>query len=160
MNNNVMTQLYSLFIFIISGIIIGIFFDIFRILRRSFKTPDFITYIEDIIFWILTGVFFLFILFTFQNGQIRSYNIVGLIIGITAYLLTISKYFIKLNVILVKFFKNIIIYPLKLFFKPISFVVINIRKNITKFDKKIKESPKKLKQNEKKSKKYLRKEGF
>ena len=39
-----------------NGVIIGILFDFFRILRKSFKTPDFVTYIEDVIFWILTGL--------------------------------------------------------------------------------------------------------
>lgn len=144
MNTNTITQLYSLLIFIISGIIIGVFFDIFRILRKSFKTPDIITYIEDFLFWIITGIFVLFILFTFENGQIRSYNIIGLIIGVILYICTISKYFIKISVTIISFFKNIIykifkivIYPMKMFFKPISFVIINL-KNITKFDKKIK----------------------
>lgn len=144
MNNSTITQLYSLFVFIVSGIIIGVFFDIFRILRKSFKTPDFITYIEDIFFWIITGIFILFILFTFENGQIRSYNIIGLIIGFILYIFTISKFLIKYSVKVIIFLKNIInkifkvvIYPMRMFFKPISFVIINL-KNITKFDKKIK----------------------
>lgn len=159
MNNSTIAQLYSLFVFAVSGIIVGIFFDVFRILRKSFKTPDFITYIEDIIFWIITGLFLLFVLFTFENGQIRSYNIIGLIIGVILYIFTISKYFIKCSVTIITFFKNIIykilkviISPLKMFFKPISFVIINV-KNITKCDKKIKN-------NIKNSKKILRKEGF
>ena len=159
MNNSTIEQLYSLFVFTISGIIIGIFFDVFRILRKSFKTPDIITYIEDILFWIITGAFLLFVLFTFQNGQIRSYNIIGLIIGVISYIFTISKYFIKFSVTTISFFKKIIYtilkmisYPLKIVFKPISFIIINV-KNITKFDKKIKN-------NIKNSKKILRKEGF
>lgn len=44
-------------IFTINGILIGLLFDFFRILRRSFKTKDIITYIEDILFWILTRLF-------------------------------------------------------------------------------------------------------
>lgn len=159
MNNSIILQLHSLFVFAISGIIIGIFFDIFRILRKSFKTPDFITYIEDIIFWIVTGMFILFVLFTFENGQIRAYNVIGLIIGVILYIFFISKHFIKYSVIIITFLKNItyktikvIVYPLNIFIKPISFIIINV-KNITKFDKK-------LKNNMKNSKKTLRKEGF
>ena len=91
MDNTVAMQLYSLLIFTISGIAIGIFFDIFRILRKSFKTPDIITYIEDIIFWIFSGLFFLFMLFKFNNGEIRSYVVVGLAFGILIYIFTISK---------------------------------------------------------------------
>ena len=54
-------------IFIVNGIIIGLLFDFFRILRRSFKTKDFITYIEDILFWVLTGLLLLYSIFTFNN---------------------------------------------------------------------------------------------
>ena len=134
-NSNILNQIYSLLIFMISGIIIGLFFDIFRILRKTFKTPDLITYIEDAIFWIITALFLLFIIFVFQNGEIRNYTILGLIIGIAIYILTISKYFIRINVFIVNLLKTIIkdilkilLYPLKIIFKPISFLVINIKK--------------------------------
>ena len=46
-------------IFTINGILIGLLFDIFRILRKSFKTPDIITYIEDFFFWLITGLILL-----------------------------------------------------------------------------------------------------
>ena len=49
-------QAYIFIIFVIVGIIVGIIFDFFRILRKSFKTKDFVTYIEDIVFCILTGL--------------------------------------------------------------------------------------------------------
>ena len=143
MNDTIAAQIYSLVIFTISGIAIGVFFDIFRILRRSFKTSDIVTYIEDIIFWIISGMFFLFVLFKFNNGQIRNYVIIGLLLGIVFYMLTISKYFIKINVKIIDITKKIIIYPIKLIIsllnkllKPLSFIVINIRKTIKDFYKK------------------------
>ncbi len=37
-------------IFLIIGLCLGIFFDLFRALRKTFQTPDLITYMEDIIF--------------------------------------------------------------------------------------------------------------
>lgn len=152
MDNTIAMQLYSLLVFTISGIAIGIFFDIFRILRRSFKTSDIITYIEDIIFWIFTGVFFLFILFKFNNGEIRSYVIIGILLGILIYMLTISRYFIKISVDIIKFLKKILLYPLKSVWnilvkiiKPFSFVVINIRKTFKDFCKKMFNITKKVK---------------
>lgn len=158
MDNTIAMQLYSLLIFTISGIAIGIFFDIFRILRKSFKTPDIITYIEDIIFWIFTGAFFLFVLFKFNNGEIRSYVVIGLLLGIMIYMLTISKYFIKANVAIIKLIKKVIIYPinliwnlLKKIFKPFSFMVINIRKILKNFCRKMFNITKKVKKTEKNS---------
>lgn len=163
MDNTIAMQLYSLLIFTISGIAIGIFFDIFRILRRTFKTPDIITYIEDTIFWICTGLFFLFLLFKFNNGEIRNYVIIGIIMGILIYLLTISKYFIKMNVTIINFLKKILLYPIKLIYgilrkilSPFSFIVININKSFKNNVEKCLNNKKEIK----KCKKHLGKEGF
>ena len=55
----VLNQANLFLIFVINGILIGVLFDIFRILRKSFKTSDVITTIEDILFWIITGIIIL-----------------------------------------------------------------------------------------------------
>ncbi|MBO5478942.1 MAG: spore cortex biosynthesis protein YabQ [Clostridia bacterium] len=65
MNN----QAYTFLVFIINGIIIGFLFDCFRILRKSFKTSDIITYIEDILFWIITGIVTLYFIFFYNNRR-------------------------------------------------------------------------------------------
>ena len=72
----VTNQAYLFCIFIINGIIIGVLFDFFRILRKTFKTSDLITYIEDSLFWILTGIIILYSIFVFNNGEItfNGYN--------------------------------------------------------------------------------------
>lgn len=155
MNN----QAYLFIIFIINGIFIGVLFDIFRILRKSFKTSDFITYIEDAMFWILSGILTLYFIFNYNSGEIRFYIFLGIMLGIIVYILTISKYIIKFSVYIITFIKNIIakiiniiIYPFKfllniikkLLFRPFSFIFINIRKffaknklNLTNFLKKL-----------------------
>lgn len=130
-----MNQLINMLLFILTGIVIGVLFDIFRIIRRSFKTPDFLTYIEDILFWLMAGIILLFTIFTFNNGEIRLYIFVSLLFGLTIYLLTLSKFFIKINVKIIEIIKKIVCYPIKLFynfikrfiFRPIIFVFNNIR---------------------------------
>lgn len=149
MENGILTQLYPVLIFIISGIIIGILFDIFRVFRRSFHTPDIITYIEDVLFWIIAGLFLIFVIFNFTNGEIRIYNIIGLILGSVIYIICISKLFIKINVKIVLLMKKIFInifkilmIPLKFIFKilqkifkPFTFFVINIKNVLLNFKK-------------------------
>lgn len=61
--------LYILIVFFITGICIGILFDIFRISRKTFKTPDLLIYVEDIAFWVLAGLLILFTIFTFTNRR-------------------------------------------------------------------------------------------
>lgn len=130
-----MNQLINMLLFILTGIVIGVLFDIFRIIRRSFKTPDFLTYIEDILFWLMAGIILLFTIFTFNNGEIRLYIFVSLLFGLTIYLLTLSKFFIKINVKIIGIIRKIVCYPIKFIynfikkfiFRPIIFVFNNIR---------------------------------
>lgn len=104
MNN----QLYQFLIYIVSGIAISIFFDIFRVLRKSIKTTNLTTYIEDAIFWVIVGLFLIWEIFTVSYGELRSYIFIGLILGIILYLVTISKYFIRFNVKILNLIKRII----------------------------------------------------
>lgn len=146
-------QLNSFFIFTLVGIIISILFDIFRVLRKTFKTPDVVTYIEDILFWIISGIIILGSIFLFNNGELRLYLFIGMSIGVLLYMLFISKYFIKINVYIISTIQkvinkilHIILKPIKIIcsilkkiiFKPISFICINFKGFILKIIKKAK----------------------
>ena len=104
----VTNQVFLSFIFIVNGIIIGLLFDFFRILRKTFKTKDIVTYIQDILFWILTGIILLYSIFTFNNGEIRLFMFLAIMIGISIYMLIFSSYIIKINVTMINLIKNII----------------------------------------------------
>ena len=149
-------QAYLFLIFTINGILIGFLFDIFRILRKSFKTNDLITYLEDIIFWILTGIIILFSMCKFCDGELRGFTIIGIAMGVILYMLTISTYIIKVAVFIINILKtiigkiiSIIIYPFKLIFKPISIICINIRKWFLESTNKIYKNIKNVKKTQK-----------
>ena len=139
-------QAYTFIIFIFIGMIIGILFDFFRILRKTIKTKDAVTYIEDILFCILTGIILIYSIFTFNSGEIRIYLFIGLLFGIIIYMLSISKYFVKINIFLLNQIISITKKIIKIFnipikfikrsinklSKPISFVIINVRKSLSK----------------------------
>lgn len=155
---NNLEQLINFLYFIVTGIFLSIIFDIFRILRRTIKTSDFFTNIEDILFGIITGIIILVSIFLFNNGELRLYIFIGIAIGIIFYMLFISKYFIKINVEIINFIKKIIILLTKpfmilfkfiknIFFKPISFIVINIKHFTYNYFNKIKKVTKKAKKN-------------
>lgn len=122
MNIEIITQLNTFIIYFILGILIGLFFDLFRILRKTFKTPDFLTYIEDILFGCITGAVLLWILFVFNNGELRFYMFFALILGSLSYLITLSKYFIKFNVKIFIMIKNILYKVFSLLFSPIKWL--------------------------------------
>lgn len=151
MNEITIKQFYSFLIFIGIGILIVLIFDIFRIFRKSFKTPDIITLIEDIIFGLLVTFILLFSIFKFNDGELRLYIFLGILLGGIIYILTISKYFINISVLIINVAKKIFRYLLKtisfpfkiilklsrkMFLKPISFFFINFRKKFTNINKK------------------------
>ncbi len=155
----VTNQAYLFLIFIVNGLIIGFLFDFFRILRKSFKTKDFVTYIEDIVFWILTGFIVLYSIFVFNNGEIRFFIFLGIALGVLLYMTIFSNSIIKVSVFVIQFIKNIIIKIIhivsmpfsflikiikKVFHKPVSFITLNI-KNIFKNIKNVKIRPKQAK---------------
>ena len=175
MNINVYHQLLNLFTFTITGIVIGILFDIFRITRRSFNTSDFVTYIEDILFWLLSGILTLYTLAVFNNGEIRFYIFVAILLGIAMYILTISKFIIKSSVFIITFIKKmmekiifIITYPIKLLFnvikkiflRPITFIYINIRKILSNPVKNIQKTKNRIKNYKKTNKNAIQKKDF
>lgn len=138
-------QAYLFLVFSLTGILIGILFDFFRVSRKLFKTSDFITYIEDILFWILTGILVLYAIWFFNDGEIRFFMLLGLIMGIIIYLLTLSNIFTKTSFFLLDKFKSIIIYFIKIFstiLRPIySFfckLFYNIKNILRKIAKRIK----------------------
>lgn len=137
----VSNQAYLFLIFVINGIIIGLVFDAFRILRKSFKTSDLITIIQDILFWIITGTIILYSIFVFNDGEIRFFMFVAIFLGVALYMRLLSQYIIKISVGVIdivkkaiKFVFKILAFPIKIISKtikkPILFCFINVKKII------------------------------
>lgn len=147
-------QAYIFIIFILNGLLIGILFDIFRILRKCFKIPDFITYIQDIIFWILSGLSLLYSIFKFNNGELRLFIFFGVILGIMLYMLIFSRLFIQtfvtsitiikkiINIVIITPIKHILLLLRKIIYNPFRIIITKIakffRKNLQFFKKKTK----------------------
>lgn len=171
MNADTINQAYLFLIFLLNGIFIGITFDIFRILRKSFNTPNFITYIEDILFWIISALIVMYSLFVFNNGQFRAYIFIGILLGIAIYMLFFSKIIINISVKIILFIKKIVLfglkiiaYPINLVYKFINIILIkpiikistNFYNSLAKFKKKFYNSKRK----DKKQEILQNKEGF
>lgn len=123
-------------IYVIVGVLIGLIFDLFRSLRKSIKTSNVATYIEDILFWIIVSFIIIGTILKYNYGELRLYIFIGIILGITIYLLTLSKIILKYTTIIIEFtvkiFNKILAILLKIFKKPIKFIIINLRKFPTK----------------------------
>ncbi len=133
-------ELTTFLIYIISGMAICIFYDVFRVLRKTIKTSNIVTYIEDVVFWIVVCTFLIWLIFKVSFGELRSYIFIGLILGGIIYLLTFSKYFIIINVKILTILKNILLKIftpiLKFIRKPIIFFYIKTKKIYSKLSSK------------------------
>lgn len=121
-------QAYLFLVFSLTGVIIGILFDFFRVLRMTYKTSDIVTYIEDILFWILAGIIILYSIWYFNDGEIRLFMILGIIMGAIIYALTLSNIFIKINSFIMSKIKKVIEFLCNIVELPIKFI-IKIAKN-------------------------------
>ena len=131
-------QAYLFIVFSLTGVVIGILFDFFRILRRSFKTSNIITYVEDVLFWILTGVLILYNIWYFNNGEIRIYMFLGIIMGLLIYMLTLSNIIVSLFSKILKMLIRILEIPFKTIISIFHKIITIIIKIFNKFTKKIK----------------------
>jgi spore cortex biosynthesis protein YabQ len=112
-------QQFGLIIFsLVSGIITGVLFDLYRLIRGFNNSNKIITFIEDTLFWIFTSVVvFAFLLYT-NYAYIGMYVYLWIGIGIYLYMKLISRFFISYQYKLFKFLgrvfrvtRNSILYP-------------------------------------------------
>lgn len=77
---------------IMAGLCCGALYDIGKALRSSFRLKQYLTFLIDLLFWILGAfVFFGFMYFS-GDGQLRFFSVLGLLLGFAFYMLTFSKY--------------------------------------------------------------------
>lgn len=128
-------------IYISTGILICMFYDIFRALRKAFKTKNIFIYLEDLIFWTVVGTVLIIEILHFNSGELRFYIFLGIVIGCLIYLLTISKFILKILTNIFKTIKKIIwiiINPIIHFYKLIVSLFTKIIKKIEYKKQKIK----------------------
>ena len=106
---------------LLAGMITGVCFDIYRLIRGFGNPNKFMTIIQDLLFWALNSiVVFIFLMYT-NKGYVNFYVYLFLIIGVYLYVKVLSTAFIKVQVGLLKFYGkvfrvgcNIILYPANL----------------------------------------------
>lgn len=77
---------------IISGMLTGVLFDLYRVIR-GINIPKFIQLVQDLLFWILSGiVIFIFLLYV-NYAFLGPYVYVFLVLGVLLYLRFVSAFF-------------------------------------------------------------------
>lgn len=122
-------QLYIFILCALCGVCLGIFYDMFKVMRRLVKPSVAAVGIQDGIFWAITaGGVFIFLLIV-DDGRLRFYELGTIFITWLIYALTVSRYIVQAGVWLVQKVLMIVTLPIKLicriFKKPV-FLAISI----------------------------------
>lgn len=80
---------------IVWGIILIVFYDCLRIFRRVLKHNKFWSAFEDVIYWTVSGFLIFRLMYQMNDGAIRGFAIVGVIIGMVLYHYSISNFIVK-----------------------------------------------------------------
>lgn len=113
-------------IFLVSiqaGMVIGVFYDIFRIIRKIIPHPDWLIHLEDLIYWIIVSSFMFFVLFSKNYGEIRGFALLGALLGNVFYFFTIGILVMKFSDWIINLIKKIIHIIIKIIFIPIKFTL-------------------------------------
>lgn len=123
MNVFVFNQTQYLLISALAGFITGLWFGFFRLLRRAFRHSYFAVAFEDVLFFLISAVFYWIVCFAVFLGQIRWYSVIGYLSGFTLYILTLGRLLSALSDAIIRLVRSavrsLIITPLK---KIISFI--------------------------------------
>ncbi len=87
-------QVYVFLWSIVTGVFLGLLFDLFRAFRHE-GIKDIWVYIQDIIFWIVTAIIIIVSAFFINQGELRGYMLIGYLLGAGFYMLLFSKFILK-----------------------------------------------------------------
>lgn len=77
---------------IVSGLMGGIIYDFYRVLRHYSKPKKILSYVEDLLFWIILGFVFFIVIVKLTGGILRGYVFIGVLLGGLIYFFLLSKY--------------------------------------------------------------------
>jgi len=106
---------------------IALVYDVFRIFRKTVKTGRLITYVQDLLYWLIVAVIMFLTLYYSNDGEVRAYLFIGAFLGVILYALLFSRIVMESSLFLVKvityLIKGIILiisYPVRLILKLLS----------------------------------------
>ena len=105
------------------GALIGLFYDIFRVFRKTAPHSGVAVQLEDLFFWIIVTALVFYFMLHRNYGEIRLHSMSGLAIGVVLYFATISQWVLKVAVSIVNFFKRVLITTLRIILLPFRLIL-------------------------------------
>lgn len=113
---------------ILYGILLLVVYDCIRIIRRIVPHRGFFVAFEDIIFWLVASVVIFTMIYERNNGTIRGFAILGMLLGMVIYNQLLSKFVVKGITLIIKTILKVIKKGLSIILKPIAFLTNKLGK--------------------------------
>ena len=135
-----MGDLITFGISISSGIFMGAVFDFYRTVRRFSKPKGILSYLEDLIFWIIIGVIFFGLLVNTTDGILRGFVFIGVFFGFLLYMALLSNHILPLFISIFKLILDAFNEIMKIIKKPFGKIILLLKvyfKDMTRYSKMI-----------------------
>jgi len=115
-----MTEQAWLFLsMVLVGVAIGLFYDVFRVFRKTARHTGLAVTLEDLLFWVVaTGLTYYYMLHR-NYGEIRLFSLLGVAIGILLYFATVSRWVVVVFVAVINYLKRVIITAVRIILVPV-----------------------------------------
>jgi spore cortex biosynthesis protein YabQ len=87
---------------VIGGAAVALVYDLFRILRKAVRTGSLMTYVQDLLFWLIVSVIMFLTIFYSNDGELRAYLFIGACIGVILYALLLSRIVIASSLFIIR----------------------------------------------------------
>jgi len=102
MITSVSNQAYVFLCTIIGGMAIALVYDFFRILRKAVRTSGTVTYVQDLLYWLIAAAIMFITVYYSNDGQLRAYLFAGAITGAILYALLFSNMVMRSSLFIIK----------------------------------------------------------
>ena len=96
MGMSILGQAATFLVTVATGFALGIFYDVFRIIRRILRVKFIGTAIFDFLFWVVCVVALFLVLLVVNFAEIRFFVFLGMFLGLVLHFVTLSQIFMAL----------------------------------------------------------------
>lgn len=117
------------------GVLLGMLYDVFRILRLAFPHGKVVVFIEDIVyFFLITLLSFSFILL-WADGRLRGFFLLGEGVGAILYFVTLSLLLMKMANAIIRVVKGIVCFVFRRTVLPLWKLLVQFGQSMRRLDR-------------------------
>lgn len=93
---------------LVLGVVLGCFYDLFRITRIAFVIPALLVLVEDLLFFLFSSIVLFGFMLENSYGQIRYFILLGVVLGWTIYYFTAGSLVVKCSARIIRAVKAVL----------------------------------------------------